>query len=482
VISVVLGYKNDYGKREKLSMHHSVHSLFHSPRKEMPKEKTTYTCNHCQATFPKWSGQCSACKSWNTIEESQEQSTSSRNTKTGKVIDFSQKNNSVQKERISTGSAEVDRVFGGGITPDSLTLLIGNPGIGKSTLALQIVLQIAKKNPGRSFLVFSGEESAYQVCSRADRLGGLSDNVLVASAFQIEDVVATVAKHRPALILVDSVQTFSCQEITSGPASLPQIRAVTEKLMFVAKSQNVPVILIGQVNKGGEMAGPQVLAHLVDTVLQFEGDDQHDLRILRSNKNRFGATSEVGIFEMTEKGLKEVQNPSAAFLSGRLPGATGSAIFPAIEGDRPCLVEVQALTASTPFGLPKRSSSGTSLQRLALLLAVIEKHAGVRVSSLDVFVNVVGGIKIEESAADLSICLAVASSKAKKPVPEKMIVIGEVGLSGEIRAVSKLEKRLKEGEKLGFTTAVIPSAQKTPTTKLKCIPVQTVTEAVKMIA
>lgn len=449
----------------------------------MAKEKTTYICNNCNAIFPKWSGQCSVCKSWNTIEESVPvfQKSSSRSISSGNIIDFSSGSAKEEKKRILTGSDEADRVFGGGIYPDSLTLLIGNPGIGKSTLALQIIMQIAQKNPDDSFLVFSGEESAYQVLSRADRLGGITKNVQIASAFRIEDVVATAQKEKPALILVDSVQTFSCSEVMSGPGSLPQIRAVTEQLMYLAKSQNIPVVLIGQVTKGGEMAGPQVLAHLVDAVLQFEGDEQHDLRILRANKNRFGSTSEVGIFEMTEKGLMEVKNPSAAFLSGRLPGATGSAIFPAIEGERPCLVEVQALTASTPFGLPKRSSSGTSLQRLALLLAVLEKHAGVRISSLDVFVNIVGGIRIEESAADLSVCLAVASSKAKKPVPEKTIIIGEVGLSGEVRAVSKLEKRLKEGEKLGFTTAVIPAAQKAPKTKLKCISVQTVAEAVRIL-
>ncbi len=447
----------------------------------MAKEKSVYICGNCDGKFPKWSGQCPTCKAWNSITEAKpEPKNIQRGSSSGSILDFSQKEESTPRERISTGFHESNRVFGGGIYPDSLTLFIGNPGIGKSTLALQMAINIAHTTDA-DVLIFSGEESAYQVISRAERISDCPKNLKITSAFQIEDVIHTANSHAPALIVVDSVQTFSSGDVMSGPGSLPQIRAVTEQLMHLAKAKHIPVLLIGQVNKGGEMAGPQVLAHLVDVVVQFEGDDQHELRILRANKNRFGSTSEVGIFEMTEKGLREVKNPSAAFLSGRLPGAIGSAIFPAVEGERPCLVEIQALTAPTPFGFPKRSSSGISLQRLSLLLAVLEKHAGIKLSSLDVFTNVVGGFRIDETAADLSLCLSIASSRKKFPIPEKMLSIGEIGLSGEIRAVSKLEKRLKEGEKLGFTTAIIPSSQKAPKTTLQLRRVQTLAEAVKVL-
>jgi DNA repair protein RadA/Sms len=450
----------------------------------MAKEKTVYLCTECGASFPKWAGQCGACKVWNTLEEQKPlpKNSGGISRSSGHILDFSAEQNAPVRNRISAGLEETNRVLGGGFFPDSLTLLVGNPGIGKSTLALQIGLSIAKENPDELVFIFSGEESAFQVCGRGDRLGGVPDNVKVASAYNISDVSATAEKFRPAFIVVDSVQTFTVADIPSGPGSIPQIRAVTEILMHTAKKQNIPVLLIGQVNKGGEMAGPQTLAHLVDTVLSFEGDDGHELRVLRSTKNRFGSTAEVGIFEMKENGLHEVKNPSAAFLSGRLPGAIGSVIFPSVEGNRPCLVEIQALTATSPFGLPKRSSSGIPLQRLSLLLAVLEKHANVKLASLDVFANVIGGLKIEETAADLAVCLAAASSRHKKPVPEKMLVIGEIGLSGEVRAVSHLEKRLKEGEKMGFTHAIVPAAQKLPTTKMQLLPIKTIGEALRVIS
>ena len=451
----------------------------------MAKEKTWYVCRECGNTSPKWMGQCSACKAWNTLEEktSLPVSASASGKKGGTVLSFEEHNKkrAHSRVRISAGLKETDRVLGGGFFPDSLTLLVGNPGIGKSTLALQIAISIAKAHPNETVFVFSGEESAFQVCGRGERLGGLPQNLKVTSAYSIEDVDATTEKYHPFFVVVDSVQTFTAGGIPSAPGSVPQIRAVTETLMHTAKKRNIPVLLIGQVNKGGEMAGPQTLAHLVDTVLSFEGDDGHELRVLRSIKNRFGSTSEVGIFEMKSDGLHEVKNPSAAFLSGRLSGAIGSVIFPSVEGNRPCLVEIQALTATSPFGLPKRSSSGIPLQRLALLLAVLEKHANIKLASFDVFANVIGGLKIEETAADLAIILAAASSRKKKPLPEKMLVIGEVGLSGEVRAVSHLEKRLKEGEKMGFTHAIVPAAQKLPKTKMVLHPVRTITEALQNV-
>lgn len=451
----------------------------------MAKNRVNFRCRECQATYPKWSGQCEQCGAWNTIEEftPKAEMIASRNAPGGVAIDFSTMTDTGQHDgkRIPTGFAEADRVLGGGFFPDSLTLFVGNPGIGKSTLALQLALNIAKSATERSILIFSGEESVFQVKQRAERLGGIPPNLQIAATFVIEDVIATIVEHRPAFVIVDSAQTFSSREIPGSPGSMPQIRTITEMLMHASKTAGIPILLIGQVTKGGEMAGPQLLAHLVDTVLQFEGDDQHDLRILRSSKNRFGATSEVGIFAMTEGGLTEVTNPSEAFLSGRLPGAIGSTIYPALEGQRPFLVEIQALTATTPFGLPKRSASGIGLQRLSLLLAVLEKHANVKLSSLDVFANVVGGFRIDEPAADLAICLAVASSRNKAAVSEEMFFVGEVGLSGEVRAVSRLEQRLKEGEKLGFTTAIIPGSQKPPKSKLTLIPVRTVAEAVQKV-
>lgn len=451
----------------------------------MAKDKSVFLCNNCGNSSPKWAGQCPACGEWNTLKEQKTAPSAGGGAKkySGNVLEIGKHEDNTKKARLLTGIKEVDRVLGGGFFPDSLTLLVGNPGIGKSTLALQMGLHVAKENPNEAVFVFSGEESAFQVCNRGERLGGVSKNIKIASAYSIEDVAATAQKYKPALMVVDSVQTFTAQDIPSGAGSVPQIRAVTEVLMHAAKTNNIPVLLIGQVTKGGEMAGPQTLAHLVDTVLQFEGDDQHELRILRSNKNRFGSTSEVGIFEMKENGLQEVKNPSAAFLSGRLPGAIGSGIFPSVEGNRPCLVEIQALTATSPFGLPKRSSSGIPLQRLSLLLAVLEKYGNVKVSSLDVFANVIGGMKIEETAADLAVCLAVASSRKKIALPEKMLFVGEVGLSGEVRAVSHLEKRLQEGEKLGFTHAVIPASQKVPAkSKLEIKSVRTLQEALRLIS
>ena len=443
----------------------------------MAREKKHFRCKSCGASASKWAGQCEKCGEWNTIEEEQPSPRTSR--KEGAAsLDFTRKERTVS-ERLSSGIAELDRVLGGGFFPDSLTLLVGDPGIGKSTLALQVARNLSRAE--KKVLVVSGEESAFQIADRAERLGGLSEALQIANGFSIESVVAAVEKERPNFLVVDSVQTFSSADIPSAAGSIPQIRAVTETLMGVAKAQGVPVVLIGQVTKGGEMAGPQLLAHLVDTVLIFEGDPSRELRVLRASKNRFGGTGEAGVFEMTSGGLTEVKNPSAAFLEGRLSGALGSAIFPALEGGRPFLVEVQALTAPSPFGYPKRSASGVSLSRLSLLLAVLERHAGVKISALDVFANVVGGIRIEETASDLAVALSVASSKLKKAIPEDMMIVGELGLSGEIRAVPFLERRLQEGEKMGFASALLPAAQKKPTTKLKTIPVKTMGEAMRVL-
>lgn len=440
------------------------------------KRKTQYICQSCGSVFSKWSGQCSACNEWNTLKEYEKEKTTFPSQKGGgKIITFTRE---AQKEenntRFSTKIYEVDRTLGGGILSGSIVLLTGSPGIGKSTLSLQITQNIAQEYQDEEIFLFSGEESENQVSQRLKRLGKVCSNIKIANTYFVEDIFETAKVKKPKLIVVDSVQTFVSGAEIGNPGSPSQIRAVTEILMNLAKTENISVLLIGQVTKEGSMAGPQLLAHLVDVTLHFEGDEQHELRILRCDKNRFGATSEIGIFEMTNTGLQELKNPSSAFLSGRLPGASGSVIFPALEGKRPFLVEIQALTSNTPFGLPKRNASGIPLNRLSLLIAVLEKHAGVNLSSQDVFANVIGGFSMKETAADLAICLSLTSSRLNIAVPEKMVALGEVGLSGEVRSIPHLEKRLQEAEKLGFTIAFIPKTEKKITSKMKLIPVQTV--------
>lgn len=448
----------------------------------MAREKTVFRCTSCGAQSPKWAGQCASCGEWNSLEQEGASAGISPRTKTsGKAIDFSRIQKKAAHTRLSSGFSESDQVLGGGFLSDSLTLLVGNPGIGKSTFALHAAISIAQEHSDRSVFILSGEESSSQILQRCGRIAPCPPNLKISSAFAIEDVLATCAQEKPLFLVIDSVQTFSHGDLPNAPGSLPQIKAVTESLMHLAKQTGVPVLLVGQVNKGGDMAGPQALAHLVDTVLQFEGDDQHELRMLRSLKNRFGSTSEVGIFEMTEKGLAEVKNPSAAFLEGRLAGGKGSAIFPALEGQRPFLVEIQALTAASPFGIPKRSSSGISLQRLSILLAVLEQHARLPLANRDVFANVVGGFRLEETASDLAVALAVVSAQRGSSLPSDMVIIGELGLSGEVRSVHHLEKRLQEAEKLGFTQAIIPKTKQKKKTKMALLEVRTLSEAISQL-
>jgi DNA repair protein RadA/Sms len=415
------------------------------------KLKSIYVCSSCSAQAPRWSGQCQQCKAWNTLVED--------------VINVGKKDKKIsaaipvqplittseiklKEKRLVTGIGELDRVLGGGLMEDSLVLLAGDPGIGKSTLTIQICDQMAER--GQKVFYFSGEESAAQISSRANRLK-LKNPIALINVNDLDTILATIEDQKPDFVVVDSVQVMASDTVESQAGSISQVRYVAEQLMQVAKGRKIPILLIGHVNKAGNLAGPQVLTHLVDTVLFLEGDNFQQFRMLRSTKNRFGAVDEVGVFVMEEKGLMEVENPSALFLEGRAEDPIGSVIVPVVEGTRVFLVEVQALTSYTQFGYPKRTASGFDLNRLNIIIAVLERYANLKLDSSDVFVNVVGGLKLKEPAADLAIAMAIASSKLKKPLPATMAAMGELGLSGEIRKVSQAQKREKEAQKMGFT-------------------------------
>jgi DNA repair protein RadA/Sms len=418
--------------------------------------KSVFVCEKCGSQAPRWSGQCSACGEWNSLmEEKVEQKVFGKKEK---AIGIASEVKSAQElvntplQRLQTKIQEADRVLGGGIVPGSLILLGGEPGIGKSTLTLQLASQFASEFG--TVLLVSGEESAEQIALRAERIQHANENLKISSENILENILASAEAEKPKLLIVDSVQVMSSMELSSMPGSIPQIRIVTERLLRFAKSTRTPVILIGHVTKDGDLAGPRLLSHLVDVVLTLEGDANYDFRLLRSVKNRFGATSEVGVFEMQESGLVEVKNPSAAFLEGRAEDPVGSCVATTLEGTRPLLVEVQALTAPSSFGYPKRTASGFDLNRLQLIVAVLQKHAGIRLDSSDVFVNVVGGFRLREPAADLAVALAIASSKSKTPLPVDLAAFGELGLTGEIRSVSQIVKREKESKKMGFKKIV----------------------------
>lgn len=418
------------------------------------KLKSIYVCTACGAQHPKWGGQCDKCKAWNTLAEDvvnvgkkEKKSSAAMPVKpTVTVSDIK-----VKEKRLCAGIGELDRVLGGGFMEDSLVLMAGDPGIGKSTLTLQICDQMAAQ--GKKVLYFSGEESVGQIASRASRLK-LGNEVGLINLNDLESILATIEAERPEFMVVDSVQVMASDEIASQAGSISQVRYVAEQLMQVAKSKKIPILLIGHVNKEGNLAGPQVLTHLVDTVLFLEGDRFHQFRLLRSTKNRFGAVDEVGVFAMESSGLTEVKNPSKLFLEGRAKDPIGSCIVPIVEGTRVFLVEVQALTNYTQYGYPKRTASGFDLNRLNIIIAILNRYANLKLDSTDVYVNVVGGLKLNEPASDLAVALAIASSKLKKPLPATMAALGELGLSGELRQVPQMEKRLKEAEKMGFSNVV----------------------------
>lgn len=412
-----------------------------------------FLCSNCGTDYPKWYGQCPSCKEWGTLSEYKVKKSRSSGTKLSIPEPSNLKDviKSPQNKRTRSNIKEVDRVLGGGLLPGSLILLGGNPGIGKSTLALQIVGKIKKQS-----LYISAEESDSQIAMRAKRLKISSEDLTLSGENQIEGIIQQIEQHSPNIIIIDSIQTVYSDSIDSLAGSVGQIRESGQQLLQICKEKGVTIILIGHVTKEGIIAGPRMLEHMVDTVLYLEGDDRYNHRILRSVKNRFGATNEVGIFHMQSNGLVEIENPSELFLKERSINVAGSAIFPSLEGTRPILVEVQALVSNASFGTPQRNVNGFDLRRLSMLIAVLEKRMRIPMGTRDTFVNLVGGLKIDDPAADLAVIGAVASSASDKPISNNFVLIGEVGLAGEVRSVNQLEKRLIESESLGFSNAIIP--------------------------
>ncbi|WP_010420676.1 DNA repair protein RadA [Anaerophaga thermohalophila] len=426
----------------------------------MAKNKTVFVCQNCGAESPKWMGKCYACGEWNTFVE--EVTITGRNKDRRLSLTFGKEKqkpvpvSSVfvdEIPRIDTRIEELNRVLGGGLVPGSVVLLGGEPGIGKSTL----VLQMAMKLNTRKILYVSGEESPQQIKLRADRLSDVGgDHCLLVGETSLEQTVNHIEHEEPGLVIIDSIQTMEREALESAPGSVSQIRECTASILKVAKEKNIPVLLIGHINKEGNLAGPKVLEHIVDVVLQFEGDRHYMYRILRAVKNRFGSTSEIGIFEMLGDGLREVSNPSEMLLAHHEEEMSGIAIAAALEGIRPFMIEVQALASTAAYGTPQRSSTGFDLRRLNMLLAVLEKRAGFKLAAKDVFLNIAGGLKVSDPAIDLAVVASVLSSNTDLPVPREICLTGEVGLSGEIRPVTRIEQRVSEAEKLGFRSIIVP--------------------------
>lgn len=422
----------------------------------MAKTKTIWYCTECGADSPKWEGKCPACGAWNTlVEERAPAKSASRKTGEGglkarpvKVSDLE----ATEESRIKMPSQELNRVLGGGLVAGSLVLIGGEPGIGKSTLVLQNILSIKS----RKVLYVSGEESATQIKLRADRIGKISDNVYIVCESSLENIFEHINELEPQLIIIDSIQTIASEALESSAGSVSQVRECSAQLLKYAKESNVPVILIGHINKEGSIAGPKVLEHIVDAVLQFEGDHHYMYRILRSIKNRFGSTSELGIYEMCQRGLREVSNPSEMLLNHYEEDMSGVAIGIAMEGIRPFLIEVQALVSSAAYGTPQRSVTGFDAKRMNMLLAVLEKRVGFKLAQKDVFLNIAGGLKVSDPSLDLPIICAILSSNVDMAIPSGICMAGEVGLSGEIRQITRVEQRIMEAEKLGMHTILIP--------------------------
>ena len=434
----------------------------------MAKAKTIYSCTECGASEPKWQGQCPSCMSWNTLVESIEESSTSTNRYANKFEGLAassqlQKISSIKAaeiERIPTGISEFDRVLGGGLVEGGVVLIGGDPGIGKSTLLLQVLCHLGQKTnkkPAQAIYV-SGEESPQQIAMRAKRLGLDASEVELLAEINLEKILATLQTHKPNIAVIDSIQTVYSEALQSAPGSVAQVRECSAQLTRLAKQLGITVILVGHVTKEGTLAGPRVLEHIVDTVLYFEGDQNSAFRLIRAFKNRFGAVNELGVFAMTEHGLREVANPSALFLSHHETQVAGSCITVTMEGTRPLLIEIQALVDESHAPSPNRLATGLEQNRLAMLLAVLNRHAGIPCFDQDVFINAVGGVKIAEPAVDLAVILSIVSSLKNKPLQDKLIVFGEVGLAGEVRPVQGGQMRLKEAAKLGFTKAIIPKA------------------------
>ena len=451
--------------------------------------KSVYICKECGYESAKWYGKCPSCGEWNTMEEHVPAAQVKGKTSTthraapSTVKKLSEINSDIEK-RILTGVNEFDRVLGGGIVEGSLVLLSGDPGIGKSTILLQICEPLGKN---KSVLYISGEESARQIKLRANRLGVTTDNLFVLAQTDVLSIIETIKVEKPDLVIIDSIQTMVIDGVSSTAGSVTQVRESTNLFMHLAKSLGIPIFIVGHVNKDGAIAGPKVLEHIVDTVLYFEGERNYSYRILRSVKNRFGSTNEIGVFEMTQGGLKEVENPSLLMLSGRPKNSSGTCVACTMEGSRPILAEVQGLVTASGFGTPRRMSTGFDYNRMSMLIAVLEKRAGYFFNGMDAYLNVVGGLKLYEPAADLSVAMALISSLKDKVINDDALAFGEIGLAGEIRAVNNCEQRIAEAVRLGFSKCVIPfhnykSLSKEIKTSADIIPVRTIRSAFEAVS
>nr|WP_288555649.1 DNA repair protein RadA [uncultured Mediterraneibacter sp.] len=450
----------------------------------MAKKKSIYFCQNCGHEENKWLGQCPACKEWNTFVE--EKITTSKSVAAARldsevqVLGLSE----VKLDdtlRVQTGIQELDRVLGGGIVPGSMILVGGDPGIGKSTLLLQVCQHLADV---QDVLYISGEESLAQIKLRANRMGEFSDRLKLLCETNLDIIRSVIEKKRPATVIIDSIQTMYNEEVGSAPGSVSQVRESTNVLMQLAKGLGISIFIVGHVTKEGTVAGPRVLEHMVDTVLYFEGDRHASYRILRGVKNRFGSTNEIGVFEMRGDGLWEVQNPSEYMLNGRPENASGSVVACSMEGTRPILIEIQALVCKSNFGMPRRTATGTDYNRVNLLMAVLEKRIGLHISDYDAYVNIAGGIRMNEPAIDLGLILAIVSSYKNRPIDEKTIVFGEVGLSGEVRAVNMPQQRVAEARKLGFETCILPKVSLKSiedTSGIKLVGVNSISEVLDLI-
>ncbi|WP_308567860.1 DNA repair protein RadA [uncultured Eubacterium sp.] len=446
------------------------------------KVKSLFVCSECGYESVKWYGKCPNCGEWNTMEEQAPVVSSKSGIKSRATIQTPLKLleiDSAIEKRISTGMEEFDRVLGGGIVEGSLVLLSGDPGIGKSTILLQMCQYIGKK---RTVLYISGEESARQIKLRANRLGVDSENLFVLAQTDVASIVETIKVEKPDLVIIDSIQTMMIDDISSSAGSITQVRECTNIFMHLAKSLGIPIFVVGHVNKDGAIAGPKVLEHIVDTVLYFEGERNYSYRILRSAKNRFGSTNEIGVFEMAQSGMKEVENPSLMMLSGRPKNTSGTCVACTMEGSRPILAEVQGLVTSSGFGTPRRMCTGFDYNRMSMIIAVLEKRAGYMFNGMDVYLNVIGGLKLFEPAADLSVAMALVSSLRDKVLNENTLAFGEIGLAGEIRAVNNCEQRINEAGRLGFTKCIIPfhnykTLSKETKVSMDIIPVRTIRSA-----
>lgn len=423
------------------------------------KLKTIYVCTECGYEAPKWYGKCPGCGEWNTMEEEIRDTApvakpAGSTASSSNLIPVRMREiDTTEEERYQTGMGELDRVLGGGIVKGSLVLISGDPGIGKSTILLQICEHLGKT---LKILYVTGEESRRQIKLRASRLGVESENLYVLANTDLRSILSTVEIEKPDLLMIDSIQTMSLSDLSSSPGSVSQVRECTNAILHTAKNLDIPALVVGHVNKEGAIAGPKVLEHIVDAVLYFEGDKQHSYRILRAEKNRFGPTGEIGVFDMDDSGLREVPNPSVMMLSGRPENVSGTSVTCVMEGSRPLLAEIQGLVTPSGFGNPRRMATGFDYNRMALLIAVLEKRAGYFFSNLDAYVNIVGGLRIDEPAVDLSVAVALISSLKNREINSKTIVFGEIGLTGEIRTVTNAEKRISEAARLGFEKCVLP--------------------------